>query len=305
MNIKRGIITAISMLLVLATACTAEPVDATDEVIIETSAEKSALFTDGVEAQETYPAFPSITYTVTRPKIEKTNETTTDIVFYRSGQPIYGRITHPKGKGPFKTIIISHGLYAAFGRYAPQAERYSENGYAVIEFEYQNGNPPDSYDDPEYIGDYILDEILDLYAVIDSMQYISYVDTSNIYLYGHSMGGLVAAYVGTYRQKEIKGLILVDPSFYATDLMEFEHKKMITTDIYPFLSHCSIPVMIITGTTGSFGEDPHFFDDARRSLPICDYIVIEGASHTFSGEAGLHLVDVSVEKMQEWEEKYN
>ena len=305
MDIKRGIITAISMLLILATACTAEPVEVTEEVIIETSAEKKVIFTEGIEAQETYPVLPSITYTVTKPKIEKTSETTTDIVFYRSGQPIYGRITHPQGKGPFKTIIISHGLYASFGRYAPQAERYSENGYAVIEFEYQNGNPPDSYDDPEYIGDYILDEILDLYTVIDSMQYISYVDTSNIYLYGHSMGGLVASYVGTYRQKEIKGLILVDPSFYATDLMDFEHKKMITTDIYPFLSHCAIPVMIITGTTGSFGEDPHFFDEARRALPICDYIVIEGANHSFNGEAGLHLVDVSVEKMKEWEEKYN
>ena len=31
----------------------------------------------------------------------------------------------------------------------------------------------------------------------------------------HSMGGLVASYVGTMRQTEIKGLILNDPSYYA------------------------------------------------------------------------------------------
>ena len=299
-NAKKRILSSIAMMLVLLTACNS-PQETEPEVIIETPSEKIMVSTGEIEAQATFPVLSSsITYTIKQPDIKKTTDTSTEVVFYRDGNPIYGRITHPKGKGPFKTIIISHGLYASFGRYSAQAERYSENGYCVIEFEYQNGNPPDSYDDPEYLGDYILEEILDLYAVMDSTQYISYCDTSNIYLYGHSMGGLVASYVGTFRQREVKGLILADPSFYATDLMEFKGKQLITTDIYPFISNCRIPVLIITGTTGSFGEDPHFFDEARMSFPYCDYIVIEGASHTFSGEAGLHLVDVSVEKMQEW-----
>ena len=251
-------------------------------------------------AQIELPGYPSIDYTISEPMMEKAGGITQQITFYRDGNPIYGQITHPKGTGPFKTIIISHGLYASPGRYSNKARSYSEDGFAVIEFQYQNGNPPPSYDDPEYLGDYIFEEILDLYAVMDSCKYISYVDTSNLYLYGHSMGGLVASYVGTLRQNELKGLILVDPSFYATDLMEFEHEEKITTDIYPLVSKCTIHVLIVTGTTGSFGEDPHFFDDARAAFPNLDYYVIEGASHSMEGEAGEHLVDISVEAIEGW-----
>lgn len=251
-------------------------------------------------AQIELPGYPTIDYTISEPIMEKSGGITQQVTFFRDGNPIYGQITHPKGTGPFKTIIISHGLYSLPGRYTSKAISYSEDGFAVIEFQYQNGNPPDDYSDPEYLGDYIFEEILDLYAVMDSAKYISYVDTSNMYLYGHSMGGLVASYVGTLRQNELKGLILVDPSFYATDLMEFEHEEKITTDIYPFVSKCQIHVLIVTGTTGSFGEDPHFFDDARAAFPNLEYYVIEGASHSMQGEAGEHLVDISVEAIESW-----
>ncbi|MBO4522121.1 MAG: alpha/beta hydrolase, partial [Methanomicrobium sp.] len=227
-------------------------------------------------------------YTVAAPTVSKAEpgSRTRNVVFYRDGNPIDGKITVPEGKGPFKTIIISNGLYASLGRYSGKALRYSENNYAVIEFQFQNGaNPPPDYSDPEYLGDFIYEQVLDLYAVIDSMTYFPEVDLGNIYLYGHSMGGLVCSYAGTYRQHEIKGLLLVDPSFYAAERMNFEHEETITTDIYPLISQCYIPAVIITGTAGSFGEDPHFFDEARAALPDCEYVVIEGANHRMDGDA--------------------
>ena len=245
-------------------------------------------------------------YTVAAPTVSKAEpgSRTRNVVFYRDGNPIDGKITVPEGKGPFKTIIISNGLYASLGRYSGKALRYSENNYAVIEFQFQNGaNPPPDYSDPEYLGDFIYEQVLDLYAVIDSMTYFPEVDLGNIYLYGHSMGGLVCSYAGTYRQHEIKGLLLVDPSFYAAERMNFEHEETITTDIYPLISQCYIPAVIITGTAGSFGEDPHFFDEARAALPDCEYVVIEGANHRMDGDASNQVVDLSVEMMQKWDER--
>ena len=283
----------------LLCSCSSKPQE-TEETTAATT-EETTIITEITTEETAGTMFPPIEYSVSYPEIEKAEGITKEVYFSRDGEWICGRITCPSGKGPFKTIIISHGLYASLGRYSDKAQRYCEYGYAVIEFEYLNCNPPDPYEDPEYLGDYIYEEVKDLFAVMDSLEYLPEVDRSNVYLYGHSMGGLVASYVGAMRPDDIKGLILVDPSFYAVDLMEFEKQQMITTDIYPLLKTLTVPVVIFTGTEGSFGEDPHFFDDARKALPGCKYIVIEGANHGFGGESGDHLVDLSVEVIRSWE----
>ena len=300
---KEMVIKLRRVLTVTLAACLLASCNAAPEASGETAAEPSEpviTTTETAVIEFPEPEFPPIRYVYSEPDIEKTGSRVKDMVFYRDGNPIYGKITFPKGDGPFKTIIIANGLYAPLGRYSNKALSYSEKGYAVVEFQYQNGTPPPSYDDPEYIGDFIYEQVKDLFAVIDSLQYISGVDMSNIYLYGHSMGGLVVSYAGVMRQDEVRGLILVDPSFYASDLMEFEHDQTITTDIYRVLKKCYIPTVIITGTAGSFGEDPHFFDEARASLLNCKYIVIEGATHTMEGAASEKVVELSVEAIESW-----
>ena len=222
------------------------------------------------------------------------------LTFFRDGNSITARITYPETDGPYKTIIISNGLYAGFGRYAAFAQRYTTYGYAVIEYQYQNGTAPSPYHDPDYLGDFIYEQVLDLYAVLDGAKMLPEVDPDNIYLFGHSMGGLVTSYVGTMRQTEVKGLILLDPSYYACKIMKFQGEKTIRTDIYPLISRCYIPVVIISGTKAFASEPNKKFDQARASLPYCDYYVIDGAPHTFKGEYGNEAVDYSVEVIQKW-----
>ena len=222
------------------------------------------------------------------------------LTFFRDGNPITARITYPESEGPYKTIIISNGLYAGFGRYAAFAQRYTTYGYAVIEYQYQNGTAPSPYHDPDYLGDFIYEQVLDLYAVLDGAKMLPDVDPDNIYLFGHSMGGLVTSYVGTMRQTEVKGLILLDPSYYACKIMHFQGEQTIRTDIYPLISRCYIPVVIISGTKAFASEPNKKFDQARASLPYCDYYVIDGASHTFKGEYGNQAVDYSVQVIQKW-----
>ena len=304
MNIKKYIVTAVSIVLAAAmTAACSKPEEVTEtttETTAETTPARVEMSTMPKETGPWLPVFPAMQYETSEPEIEDVEGTVQYITFYRDGNPIKGKVTHPEGDGPYKTIVISGGLYTHFGRYSNKAQSYSEKGYAVIEYQYQNGDPPGSYDDPEYLGDFIFEQVLDLYAVMDSLKYIPYVDTSNVYLYGHSMGGLVCSYAGTLRQDEIRGLILVDPSFYAAERMNFENDETITTDIYHLINKCMVPAVIITGTEGSFGEDPHFFDEARKALPHCEYVVIEGAQHRMEGDASEKVVEKSVEVIEKW-----
>lgn len=228
---------------------------------------------------------------------------TRSLTFFRDGNSIQARITYPEGEGPFKTIIISNGLYAGFGRYAAFAQRFTIYGYAVVEYQYQNGTAPSPYHDPDWLGDFIYEQVLDLYAVLDGTKLIPEVDPDNIYLFGHSMGGLVTSYVGTMRQTEIKGLLLLDPSYYAAKIMKFEGEKTIRTDIYPLISRCYVPVVIISGTKAFACDPAKQFDQARASLPYSEYYVIEGATHTFKGEYGDQAVDIAVECMTKWDEE--
>ena len=225
------------------------------------------------------------------------------LTFFRDGNPIKARITYPEGSGPYKTIIMSNGLYASFGRYVAMAQRYTSYGYAVIEYQYQNGTAPSPYKDPKWLGDFIYEQVLDLYAVLDGAKELPDVDNENIYLWGHSMGGLVTSYVGTMRQTEVKGLILLDPSFYACKIMKFENEKTIRTDIYPLISRCYIPVVIISGTKAFACEPRKTADQARVSLPYSEYYVIEGATHSFNGQYADQVVDISAEVLQRWQDE--
>ena len=281
---------------ILLASCTSKPVNSKPgRTAVEN--ERHPIKERLIKIEDEYPRFE---YSISMPIVEKTEGRSRDVVFYRDGGAIYGRLTVPKGQGPFKTIIIVNGLYAPLGRYSDKAEHYAEHGYAVIEFLCQNGTRPESGEDPAFLGNFVVDQIKDLYAVIDSCEYLPEVDTSNIYLYGHSMGGIVVCYAGTYRQDEIKGLILVDPSFYAPEIMWFEDEVLLDRDLYPILETCKIPVIIFTGTEGSFGEDPDFFKPALAAFPNVQFVVIEGATHTMDGVEGEHLVDLSVEAIESW-----
>ena len=305
-NIRKYILTAVLVLssAAMMVACSKKP-EVTEETELTTETTVETTAATPTPTPTPMPVFPKFDYEykVSAPVIEEAEEgsRTRYVTFYRDGNPISGKLTVPEGEGPFKTIIISSGLYAHLGRYSGKAQRYCDNGYAVIEFFFQNGSPPAGYADPDYLGDFIYEQVLDLYSIIDSTVFIPEIDRSNIYLYGHSMGGLVCTYAGVMRQMEIKGLLLVDPSFYAVDRMNFENGETISTDIYPMLAQCYIPAVIITGTEGSFGEDPNFFDEARAAFPYCDYVVIDGADHHMDGDASDKVVDASIEAMKTWE----
>lgn len=295
---------AVSILLVtcLLAACNAEPQKTEETTVpVQTSAVVTETAPEPTPVPEPESVFPKYKYLVSAPVIQESTDITKLVTFYIDGTPIKGKITFPEGEGPFKTIIISSGLYGTLGRYTKKAKRYSKAGYCVIEFKFRNGTAPKPYKDPKYLGDFIYEQVKDLNAIIDATKYIPQVDQSNIYLYGHSMGGLDTAYAGLMRENDIKGLILVDPSFYALKRMKFEKEKTLTTDIFPIMAKSKMNVLIITGTKGSFGEDPHNFDDAMVTYPNSYMVILDGADHHFDGVSGDKVVDRSVEILHYWD----
>ena len=250
----------------------------------------------------TVPSIVPFEYETAEPVIESINDSTDRITFYRDGNEIIGNITRPEGSGPYKTIIILGGLYASLGSYSGKAKKYNENGYAVIEVRPTNNKAPTPYKEPAYLGDFVFEQMADLCAVIDSLKYFQDIDTSNIYLFGHSMGGLGTVYAGIYKQDEIKGMILVEPSFQYPSTMKYENDTRLNPDLYGLLSDLSVPVVIFKGT-GEREDIPdfdHFYDKAIESLPDGRLVVIDGANHFMGGEPGKQMIAKSVEIIKSW-----
>ena len=73
------------------------------------------------------PLFPEFKYEYEISEAQRQHRVRT-VTFYRDGNPISGKFTVPEGEGPFKTIIISGGLYTNLGRYSTKAQRYCDYG---------------------------------------------------------------------------------------------------------------------------------------------------------------------------------
>ena len=175
-----------------------------------------------------------------------------DIFFYRNSIAIKGKLGLPEGEGPFKTVIMC-SVYSP-SDYDEAARRFNENGYATIQFEASNASEfdPSFLNDSSLNGVFVNELVLDLEAVMDSLRYLPDVDRSNVYLWGHSIGGFVSAFLGIERQSEIKGMILVDPYLTEQQFLTYQmNPKVIINDyinIYYMFSYSEVPVTFITAS---------------------------------------------------------
>ena len=180
-------------------------------------------------------------YVTAVPEIVKTNGREKTVAFYRDGKAISGKLSLPEGEGPYKTIILL-GVPNGPG-YEKLTKSFTDNGYAVVTFEPNLAD--EDYTAPAPNNGLVFHTLLDLYAVMDELRYLSDVDLANVYLWGHQSGGTVAAYAGTERQTEIKGMVLVEPEF---DEYTFSEEPLLKVNIYDILPNCSVPATVVWGT---------------------------------------------------------
>lgn len=105
----------------------------------------------------------------------------------------------------------------------------------MIEIRPSNNKIPTPYKEPEFLGDFVYDQMTDLLEVMDAFCYFPEIDQSGICLFGHSMGGLATVYAAVMRQNYLRGMILVELSFQYPESMKYEYEKKMPAEFYPFL----------------------------------------------------------------------
>ncbi len=105
-----------------------------------------------------------------------------------SGGPIEAWVYSPEGNGPHPAIVMAHGIGGIkAGGLAPFAERFREEGFAAIAFDYRNfggsgGQPRELLSVPRQRADYS--------TVIGWAAEQPYIDSRQIIIWGTSFAGM-------------------------------------------------------------------------------------------------------------------
>ena len=242
-----------------------------------------------------------IIYETADPVITDISDTVKQITFYRNGMEIEGKLYLPEGDGPFPVIVLSCGLMQPYEDYEADAQGFADSGYAAVVFSFIDYSDPNGEQPSDY-GAVFLSETADLYAVMDSLDSLPGIDTDNVYLWGHSLGGLIAAFAGCNRGSEVKGMLLVEPAIVIGEelAVTYEDGTCETLRIYDLLADCDLNTVIYMGTHDGYGEDPTSFDQVLEVLPSGELVIVEGADHFFEGEYGEMMVEDACEKIASW-----
>ena len=137
---------------------------------------------------------------------------------------------------------------------------------------------------------------------MDSLEYLPEVDSDCVYLWGHSLGGLVTAFAGCDRTSEVMGLILVEPALVVGEELTITYEDNFSEilRIYSLLKSCELDAVIYMGTHDGYGEDPTSFDLVLELMPSAELVIIDGADHYFEGEYGEMMVEDACGKITSW-----
>lgn len=141
-----------------------------------------------------------------------------ELSYELNNQRIYGKIYKASEEEKQPIVILSHGLSTDHRIMEPYAERLYEKGINSYVYDFRGGGYNSKSDGK--ISDMTLDtEKEDLCFVIDSLKEEDFVDEENIYVAGHSQGGLVSSLVAPIRN-DIRALFLFAPAYEIPDDMK-------------------------------------------------------------------------------------
>lgn len=335
---KKKSILSIALAICLLTGCgndnanktkvTENTTDATSETISEvTSEDISEEPTEDISvetASATNATGFSTTYDASKnksPEIVDEDGQVKSVYFYRGDLKIYSKLYLPDGDGPFPVVIIAGGQGASFSTTLFHAETFAKNGIAAISFDYIGGVSP-SKSDGNITDKSVITEAYDIEAIMDGLASFSQLDNNNIFLFGHSLGGLAATYAATDRPDEVKGLIAVEPSYQMQDQFRelFPNTdeipdpitsplyagKQFATDLLALNIYDEIPkfngnTIIFAGTVApSIGaEAPEYLENAVPLFKSASIEYVEGANHGFENESRTNMLESAIKFIQE------
>ena len=221
-----------------------------------------------------------------------------------NGNRIYGEAYIPITDGRSPLILFSHGLGSNHESGESYAQKVAPRGFAVYTWDFPGGSSANNENrsDGNNLEMSVMTEASDLDAIIETAKTWDFVDTDRIFLAGGSQGGLVTAIGGVRHEDEVAGLILLYPAFgmamlgdrYSDDMPDEIQissmtvgkpffKDLIGYDVRDEIPNFDKPVIIIQGSEDNLVL-PSVSREAADLYPDCEYKLIEGAGHGFSGE---------------------
>lgn len=180
--------------------------------------------------------------------------------------------------------------------YEDKAKVFAANGYAAVVFSFYGNTEGNAMTD----GATMLSQVKDLYAVMDSLGSLPGLNKDKVYLWGHSFGGRVAAYVANRRITEIKGLLLAEPTINTDEHVVMQDSPEISVNIFNMLKKIEVHTVIYIGTHDGFGENPGAFDKVLNTIPSGRLVTIDGSDHFFNGAYGQKMVEDACKQMNSW-----
>lgn len=141
---------------------------------------------------------------------------TEEINVEANDRTVYGKGYRPDDKEKHPAIIMCHGYNGAHTDFTNECIYFAQNGYVAFAIDFCGGSGR-SKSSGLSTDMTIFTEKEDLLAVFDYVSTMENVDPEQIYLFGGSQGGLVAAMAAEERADKVKGLALYFPAFNIPD----------------------------------------------------------------------------------------
>ncbi len=140
------------------------------------------------------------------------------------GRMVNGNLYLPDTDGVYPLIIMGHGYNGNKLDFDLSAKYFCEHKTASFLFDFCGGSTRDE-SALKTTDMTLFTEKEDVNAILDAAIGWENVDKDNIYLFGASQGGLVAALTANERVNDLKGLILLFPALCIPDNWNERYKK--------------------------------------------------------------------------------
>ncbi len=303
MKIKQ-LIVILALIALLLTGCSRQSTTSANDAAGTQGSEAAAASSSPTEMPtEAETAAPTIAPVNVDPNATYDYEVR-EIWTENNGNRIYGEAYIPITDGRSPLILFSHGLGSNHESGESYAKKVAPRGFAVYTWDFPGGSSANNENrsDGNNLEMSVMTEASDLDAIIETAKTWDFVDTDRIFLAGGSQGGLVTAIGGVRHEDEVAGLILLYPAFgmamlgdrYSDDMPDEIQissmtvgkpffKDLIGYDVRDEIPNFDKPVIIIQGSEDNLVL-PSVSREAAELYPDCEYKLIEGAGHGFSGE---------------------
>jgi len=288
-----------------------------DDTKVQDTTSEPVVTTEETEAVSvSYQVTDINNYSAGTPDITDVSETEKQLYFYRDGLKIFGKLYLPEGEGPFPVLVMQPGFRGSQALCSSLKDKFIENGIACLTYDCIGAASP-SKSDGMIFDMTFMTEIMDTFVVLDSITSISQLDADNIFVYGHSVGGLVVTYAATHRPDDVKGIIAVEPSYQMRDEFDMffpddsEMPESFTEPLYggrqmavdakamdPYekMEEYKNSVLIFAGGKApSIGAEAiEYLEKAVDLFPNAKLVSVEEADHSFMGDAQEKMLDTAV-----------